>query len=259
MAARLGRAPRWLGAEWGLGLLVFAGCAVAPIPRPVVGRIPAEGVGALVRRWEAEWREFQGLRAAVDLNVVRKGQAQRSAGVLLLSPTRLRFEAISPLGLPVVVVTAGPDRVLVLSLIERRGWTGRPTPEALSRWLGFSVEPETLIRLLAGRVPLPRDPSAVRLAQDQGSPHLAFERNGVRHRVWVTEDGSPLGLQLENGDRVTATFERAPDNRLESVRVAVPGQALNLELRYLGVESVSPLGDAFEITVPPGITIERVD
>jgi len=237
----------------------MAGCATAPerLP-PVLGGVPADQVDGLVRRWAAEWAEFRGLRAAVDLTVVRNGRAQRTAGALLLSSTHLRFEAITPIGLPAVVVIVGPDRLLVFSPTERKAWTARPTAEAMGRWLGAPVEPPVLIRLLTGHVPLPPDGTPVRVGRDRG-PHLVFQRDAVTERVWVTTEGRPARLELENGRRVTATFDRAMDGQIVSLAVEVPSQSLEVHLRYISGEYAAPPLEAFELAVPAGVPIERVD
>ncbi|MBI3458205.1 MAG: hypothetical protein HY002_20740 [Candidatus Rokubacteria bacterium] len=236
-----------------------AGCATAPgRPPPVLGSIPADQAEALVRRWETQWRQFPGLRAAVDLTVVRNGRAQRTAGVLLLSPTRLRYEAITPLGLPAVVVTAGPDRLLVFSLTERKAWTARPTAEAMSRWIGVPLRPETLIRLLAGQVPPPPEGVSVRVAPGADA-HVEFEQGNVRQQVWVTVEGQPARLQLENGQRLTATFDRTINGQLVGLALEVPSQSLEVRLRYISGENTAPPPEAFEIVLPPGVPIEHVD
>jgi hypothetical protein len=240
-------------------LLGAAGCATTPerLP-PVLGGVPADQVDALVGRWEAEWREFRGLRAVVDLTVVKRGRAQRTAGALLVSPTHLRFEAITPLGFPALVVTAGPERLLVFSPTERRAWSARPTAEAMSRWLGVPLEPQTLTRILTGHVPAPPEGAALRVTQERG-PHLRFERAGVIQRVWVTAEGHPARFELANGQRVTATFERTLDGRIVSVALEVPKQSVEAQLRYVSGESIALPPEAFEIAVPPDVVIERVD
>jgi hypothetical protein len=188
------RGPR-LGGLAVLLVLGMAGCATAParLP-PVLGGVPADQVDALVRRWADEWASFRGLRAAVDLTVVRDGRAQRTAGALLLSPTHLRFEAITPIGLPALVLTVAPDRLLVYSPTEGKAWTARPTAEAMGRWLGTPVEPAALIRLLTGHVPPPADGTPVRVGQDRG-PHVVLQREAGIERVWVTTEGRPCRAQ----------------------------------------------------------------
>jgi hypothetical protein len=221
--------------------------------------VPAADVGALVRRWDAEWRQFPGLRAAVDVVVSRAGRAQRTAGALLLSPTRLRLEAITPIGFPAVLVTAGPERVLVFNPMERRAWSAQPTAEAMGRWVGVPVEPAVLIRLLAGHVPLPPDGVPVQLGEDRG-PHLAFTHNGVTERVWVTVEGLPARVEFQEGrQRVLATFARAVTGLLVGVNVEVPARAIEAEVRYLSGETIAVPAEAFELVVPADIPIERVD
>jgi hypothetical protein len=239
--------------------VLTAGCASVPdrVP-PILGGVPAGEVEHLVRRWEAQWQAFTGLRAAVDFGVIRKGMTQRSAGALLLSPSRLRFEVITPMGLPSLVATAGPDQVLVFNPVERWAWTARPTPAAMTRWLGVPIEPETLIRLLVGHVPPPPEGAPVQVAEQSG-PHLVYQRGSVRQRVWVTPDGQPARLALEDGQRMTATFTRGVNGLLQGLEIEVPGQSLEVRLRYISGEYGPPPAAAFELTVPPGIAVEAVD
>ena len=254
-----GRRP-FPGALAALLVLGVTGCATAPerVP-PVLGGVPADQAETLVRRWEAEWRTFTGLRAAVDLTVVRKGRAQRSAGALLLSPTHLRFEAITPIGFPAVVLTAGPDRILVFSPVERRAWTGRPTPEAMARWIGVPVEPETLIRLLTGHVPPPPDGVPVRVAEDRG-PHVVFERGALRQRVWVTPEGQPARFGRENGQRLTVTFDRTVSGQIQGLVLEAPSHSLEMRLRYISGEYINtPPPGAFELQLSPDVPVERID
>lgn len=242
-----------------VAVLGLSGCAATPEPLPaVIGGVPADEVGELVRRWEAEWHAFPGMRAAVDLRLTRRGRAHRGAGVLLVSPTQLRFEALTPLGLPALVVSAGPDRVTVFSVAEGKAWSARPTPDAMGRWLGVPVAPETLIRLLAGRVPLFPDDPTVRLASN-GALELGFERGAPRQRVWVTPRGQPARLELEDGERLTATFEWTVTGGLQSVTLVIPRRSVEAYIQYLSAEYVAPPREAFEIVLPPGVILERVD
>jgi hypothetical protein len=240
-------------------MLAAAGCASVPdrVP-PILGGVLAGEAERLVRGWEAEWQAFAGLRAAVDFGVIKKGMSQRSAGALLLSPSRLRFEVITPMGLPSLVATAGPERILVFNPVERWAWTARPTPQAMARWIGVPIEPETLIRLLVGHVPPPPEGAPIQVA-DQSGPHLVYQRGPVRHRVWVTPDGRPARLALENGQRVTATFTRAVNGLIQGLEIDVPGQSLELRVRYISGEYGPQPAAGFELTLPNGIAAESID
>jgi hypothetical protein len=241
-------------------LLGIAGCATrAPERVPsVIGGVPAADVAALVRRWDAEWRQFPGLRAAVDVVVSQSGRAQRTAGALLLSPTHLRLEAITAIGFPALIVVAGPERVLVFSPAERRAWSAQPTAEAMGRWVGVPLEPAVLIRLLAGQVPLPPEGVPVQHAEDR-EPHLFFTHDGVTERVWVTVEGLPARVEFQEGrQRVLATFARTMSGQLVGVNIQVPARSIEAEVRYLSGETLAPPAQAFELPIPAGIPVERV-
>jgi hypothetical protein len=253
-----GRGPR-LPALALVLVLGVAGCASIPERRPpVLASVPLGEADALVRRWEARWQEFRGLRAAVDLTVVRGGFVQRTAGGLLLSPTHLRLEAITPIGLPMFVITLGPERLLVLNLAERQGWSAQPTPQAVSRWLGAPIAPESLIRLLAGHAPPLPAGAAARAGQDRG-PHLVFQDGRRTERIWVTPAGDPARVELEDGRRITTTFDRAVGGQVQALTVDVPSESVEIHLRYVSGEYVTVPAEAFEIAVPAGIPIERLD
>jgi hypothetical protein len=239
-------------------VVLLAGCAAVPSAGPPpAGTLPPEGVDALVRRWDAEWGAFQGLRAAIDLDVSQQGRAQRTAGALVLTATHLRFEALTPFGLPALIVVAAPERLTVFNPAERRAWTGRPSQAAMTRWLGLPVEPAALIALLLGRAPQPPDAAAVRV-MDGRSPHLVFQRGSGTYRVWLGSDGNPLRVQIEDGASVTVAFERNVDGGLYGFTAEVPAQAVRARLRYLAVEAGAPPPDVFDLVIPPGVAIESV-
>ena len=250
---------RRLGAILAAAALSLAGCETAPQrPLPAGAPIRPEEAEELVRRWDAEWQAFPGLRAAVDLTVRRQGRTDRAAAVLLLSKTHLRLEVMAPFGIPALVVTASPERVLVFRPLERLATTARASPEAVARWLGAPIPPEVLIGLLVGRIPTPPDAATVRV-EERPSPHLVLERPSIRHRVWVTPDRQPVRLDVEGGERLTATFERLVDGRVGTVHLDVPGRDAGVTLRYLSAEYVTPPPDAFEVILPVDVKLERVD
>ncbi len=250
---------RRLGALGAALVLALAGCATGPDRQPPIGAsVGADEMKDLLHRWEADWHAFAGLRAAVDLTVRRNGKTDRAAAVLLLSPTQLRLEVATPFGFPALVATVGPDRVTIFRPLERAAWTARPTPEAVGRWLGAPVPPEVLIGLLAGHVPPPLDPADVRLGTTDG-PHLEFERGSTRQRVWVTPQGQPARLLLDAAEPLRVTFEWTVSRSLYSLRVEVPNPGAELSVRYISAESVTPSPQAFELTLPTDVRVERLD
>jgi hypothetical protein len=211
-----------------------------------------------VDRWEAARRDFTGLRGVVDLTVQKNGRRDRASALLLLAPERLRLEVITPFGLPALVASVTPERIVVFQPGDRTAWTSPPTPEALARWLGTPVAPATLIGLLAGRVPLPADLDEVRVDAD-GGPHLAWSRGSIRHRAWVTPDGQPARLSLDNGHSLTVAFTWGPGSIPGSLAVEAPARQAEVTLSYLSVEYTAPAHDLFELALPAGVRIEHLD
>lgn len=249
------RAALALALAWGL-----ARCAATPPPPPAAARIPPGQAAELARRWAAEWEAFPGLRAAIDLAVKNRRGSERAAAVLLVAPTALRVEVVTPFGLSALVVTAGPDDITIFRVIERRAQTAHPSPAAIERWLGVALAPATLIRLLVGNVPTPADPRAIAV-ESTPSAHLTWTDDGVRYRVWVTADGqaSRLLLDAAGGDRLVADFERSATGGLVAVRVEAPARGAELLVRYLSAEYVQSPPEAFRLVLPPDVPVQRLD
>jgi hypothetical protein len=257
--ARRGARP---AAAAGLLALVLAGCATTRSAPPVAAPIAPGQAADIARRWAAEWEGFPGMRAAIDLTVKTRRGSDRAGAVLLMAPTALRLEVTTPFGLPALVATAGPDEITIFRVLERRAQTARPSPAAVERWLGVALPPTTLIRLLVGNVPPPADPDLVTVERSP-SPHLTWTDGGVRHRVWVTAEGRPVRLLLEGtgggGDRLTADFEWNAAGGLVAVRLEAPDRGSELTVRYLSAEYVESPPDAFRLTLPADIPVQRLD
>jgi len=202
------------------------------------------------------------MRGAIDLTAKNRRGSERVSALLLLAPTALRLEVATPFGLPALVATATPDEIMIFRVLERRAQTTRPSPAAVERWLGIPLPPVTLIRLLAGNIAAPTDPQAITVASEPG-PHLTWTDDGVRHRVWVNAEGRPTRLLLERagegGDRLTADFEWSVAGGLVALRVEAPERGAELAVRYLSVEYRESPPEAFRLTLPPDIPIQRLD
>jgi len=257
---RTGRGARRAAVPVALALTVV-GCATRPPAPPAAASIPPAQTAPIAQRWAAEWERFTGMRAAIDLTVKNRRGSERVAAVVLMAPAALRVEVATPFGVPALVATAGPDEITIFRVLERRAQTARPSPAAVERWLGVALPPVTLIRLLVGNVPPPTDPHAIAV-ENAPSPHLTWTESGVRHQVWVTEEGRPTRLLLDsataNADRLVADYEWSTGG-LVAVRLEAPEQGAELTVRYLSAEYVEPSPDAFRLTLPPDVRVQRLD
>ena len=262
-----GRARRGVGRAAGtlhlLLVLALAGCATTRPAPSTAAPIPPGRAVELVQQWAAEWASFPGARGAMDLTAKNRRGSERVAALVLLAPTALRVEVATPFGLPALVATAGPDEIMIFRVLERRAQTTRPSPEAVERWLGVPLPPVTLIRLLVGNVPTPADPQTVTVESAPSPPHLTWVEGGVRHRVWVTAEGRPARLLLEraagDGDRLGADFEWSNGGGIAAVRIEAPAKGSELTVRYLSIEYRDNPPEAFRLTLPSDIPIQRLD
>ena len=126
-------------------------------------------VRALLEELEARWKQFEDLRGIVELTLERRETRQRFTGPLLLkAPASLRFEALSPLGQPLLIVAMDGELFTLYSLHDDRAVVGPATERAMGRWLDLPLPPVTVVALLAGHVLPPPEISAGTLVRGKG-------------------------------------------------------------------------------------------
>jgi hypothetical protein len=257
---RGGRGARRAAALVALGLSLSACATPRPAPSAAAPVSSSQAI-ELAQQWAADWEGFPGMRGAIDLTVKNRRESQRVSALLLVAPTALRVEVMTPFGLPALVATAGPDEITIFRVLERRAQTARSSPEAVERWLGVPIAPSTLLRLLVGNVPPPADPRTITV-ESAPSPHLTWTEAGVRHRVWASAEGRPARLLLEpagGGDRLVGEWEWSGAGGLLGVRLEAPERGAELTLRYLSAEYRQNPPEAFRLTLPPDIPVQRLD
>ena len=135
---------------------------------------------------QQNWQSFHDLRTRADITIRQDNRVQRLDGVLLLMTTSsMRFEALSPLGTPLLVVGGDATTLTVWETMNQRAYRLPASPDATRRWLGLALGPDELVATLAGRaVPL-RDPLTAELvAADSVGPSLALKGPNVTQRIW---------------------------------------------------------------------------
>ncbi len=196
------------------------------------------------------------------MTVRRGGRAQRFSGVLLLlsEPAGLRFEALTPFGLPVLVVAGDPKSVTLWEVLDNRAYIAPPSAEANRRWLGLALGVEELVALLSGRVrPLPDPTSVDLLAPDAVGPSLRLTGAPGEQRIWFDPDtGQARQVEWTGKNPGRVTFSPAPaDGPPAGLRLETPDGSLRVSVTYRDPKMNTGLDPALlSLTVPEGVRIQ---
>jgi outer membrane lipoprotein-sorting protein len=187
--------------------LVLAACATVP------SREPSDDARRVLALLTERSGEFTDLRALADISLTRGRQRQRLRGVLLVkAPGSVRFEALSPLGPPLLIVTVHEGRMAAYDATKHEVLEGEATAESVAKILGLPLGPEDLVAVLAGRLRTPRDlKSAELLPPDDAGPSLSLEDAGGSQRVWVDPQTGTIRQREIHGSRFNALVKYRRD------------------------------------------------
>lgn len=241
--------------------MVLGGCATAapaPAPPPV-----SEEARAALARIEQHRLSLRDLRSRVDITIRRSGRTQRLTGVLLLlgEPATMRFEALSPLGPPVLIVAGDPKSVTLWEVLDNRAYIAPASPDANRRWLGLALGVEDLVALLAGRVrPMP-EPTTVDLqAADAVGPSLRLTGAPGEQRIWFDPDGGQARqVEWTGKNPARVTFTPAPaDGPPAGFTLETADGSLRVSLVYREPRMMNTSFDPalLSLTVPEGVRIQ---
>lgn len=215
-----------------VALGVGACASVGPPPGPPLSA-DAEAARALI---EGRWQLFGDLRTLAELAIRRGARTQRLAGPLLLrAPGSLRFEALTPLGPPALVITSDPDMVTIWEVLQHRARLLSPTPEATGRWLGLPLGAEDLVALLSGNVRPMLDPSSGALTGAGASLRLTGP-DGTQQIWFDPATGRPRQVEW-SGWRLAArvVFSHGdPGEPPRGLELAALDGSLEVHVRYHG-------------------------
>jgi outer membrane lipoprotein-sorting protein len=212
---------------------VVTGCAIAPPPPRTAIPPPARRATALL---EERGREVSDLRTLADVAVQRGSERYRVRGIILAkAPASVRFEALSPLGQPLLIATIHDGRITAYDLTTNEATTGPATAETAARLLSLPFEPEDLVGVLAGRPVPPRDlREAEILAPDADGPSLNLVSAINTQRLWMDFDTGVVRQLQVSGGRGDARiqFHRDPGGVLTGFDVTAGMGLLRSTVRY---------------------------
>jgi outer membrane lipoprotein-sorting protein len=241
-------------------LLGFAGCAtLLPAPREPIGREARQ----VIERLDARWREFGSLRTLVDLVVQRSGQRHQLRGVLLAKgPTSLRFEALSPMGHPLLLATIHEGRFIAYDATTNNAYRGPASREVITRILQLPLEVDDLVGIVAGRPTVPADVRAATLhPPDEVGPSIELVGATNRRRIWFDPERA-LVRQFElTGGRaeVRVRYQRGNPGEVNGFDLTTTPAVVAAIVRYDNPAfDAALLPGAFELTIPNGAKIQDI-
>jgi outer membrane lipoprotein-sorting protein len=212
--------------------LFLAGCATLGGPRAPVPPAARRAIALL----EDRGREFSDLRTLADVVVQRGGDRQQTRAVILAkTPDSVRFEALSPMGAPLLIATVHEGRITVYDTVANEATVGPATPEVAGRVLGLPFEPPDLVAVLAGHALPPPDVRAARMRKaDDVGPSVELRGPVNRRRIWMDlATGEVAQMDLRSGlARVRIRFRRDSSGRPGGFELQALATYLQATVRY---------------------------
>lgn len=240
-----------------LAVLSLGACAT--VPRREALPPEAEAARALLER---RWQAFGDLRTLATVEIKRGQRTDRLSGALLLrTPTSLRFEALSPLGPPFMLVGVDGDGVTIWEVLKNRAYRLPSTPEANRRWLGLSLGSEDLVALLSGHVvPLKEPLAGQMLPPDEIGASLSLRGADGDQRIWLDpQSGQARQVEWTGGKnplRVTFTGGGRTEPAT-GLRLATLDGKLEVRVRYEKPRMDTGFDPGLlKVSVPQGVEIQ---
>jgi outer membrane lipoprotein-sorting protein len=223
---------------------------MAPARQPVAS--DAQRAIALL---EERWRDFSDLRTLADVVVQRGGERQQARAVILAkAPDSVRFEALSPMGQPLLVATVHEGRLTAYDATTNQTTVGPATAEVTGRILGLPFEPRDLVAVLAGyALPPPDVRTAELLAPDDAGPSLELVGPANRRRIWMDlATGQVRQVELASGlTKARIVFQRDPRGESSGFELRALVSYIQASVRYEGPVFASALPSNLFVFTPP--------
>ncbi len=220
-------------------------------------------------RIEARAAAVKSLTAELSLEVWRGDERVRLKQLVALRrPDKLRVDSLSPFGQPLSTLTSDGETLAIYAQDEHRFYTGAATPENLARLVPIRVEPDELVALLRGGVPLgAAERGTVGWDAERGLYPLDLVGPATRRRIHFDPEHLRVrAVRVWRGERLRyearftdytgegdaalprrMRFESAEDE--VRVDVSVADHRVNVELP----------DEAFQLEAPRGVPVDSLD
>ncbi len=251
------RARRLLGSA---SLAVCLAACTTATPRETA--TPSDEARRLVALLQLRRDEFADLRTLAEVTLRRGARIQRFTGVLLVKPpAALRFEALSPFGQPVLLLTVSGSTLSAYDVARNLVLSGPVNERTTGRWLGVPLDADDVAGLLIGRVIPGRGlREAEILPPDGDGPSLELIGERRRARVWMDFETGAVHKAEIGGGRTTlvVTYTRASGAPVPSDIHATAGLDFEATVRYREPAIATGLdAERFVLPAPEGANVQR--
>ncbi|HUI27407.1 MAG TPA: hypothetical protein VL403_15095 [Candidatus Kryptonia bacterium] len=186
--------------------------------------------------------------------------------MLVVRPTRLRIEVLSPLG-TVFVLTADDGALAAYARSEATVYRGRASRANLQRYARVNLGVSDAVDLLLGTPP-PRvaHHDVVSFDAERAAIELWREIDGGAQVVWFNGALQPVATEERDDDGHVLWRARFSDfvaqqgDMPEHIELDVPNESRHVALDFQDVEVNPPLAESwFTLATPPGATEVRLD
>lgn len=203
------------------------------------------------------------MRTLADIALRQGGDRQQVRGAFLAkAPTSVRFEALSPMGQPLLLATVHDGRLTAYDATNNEGYVGPATSAVTARFLSLPFEPDDLVGVLAGRPVPPLDVrSASLMPADDLGPSIEMHGTNNRRRIWVDPaTGVVRQFELTGGRaEVRVRYVLTPAGELGGFDLTSTLNVVSAVVRYQKPEFNVPLAnDVFALTLPKGAKMQEI-
>jgi outer membrane lipoprotein-sorting protein len=252
-------------------MLLLAGCPPPPVARPY----PPPTAGELLQAITTHSRSIHSLRAEarVEHQIERGQRIKVTISLLLARGGKLRLEAQAPIGGgTVATLVADGNRFALLDSRNNRFLQGPAKGCNVARLIRIALEPEEVVEVLTGGVPIQGEPQGVSWDAAHGGREVLELRtpDGGKERIWLdSKDRLWDVLEAERRDAhgkiiwhlSHSGFATHDQVRLpQRTEVEEPPVGAGARLKFRELEpNVPEKEELFQLTPPPGMAVEPSD
>jgi len=248
--------------------LLLAACCPRSWPKALA---PLPDSPTVLRTVERERRLLANLSGTAKVDAfTRQGRMRVREVMVVERGGRLRFETLSPFEQPISTLVCDGRSFALYELRKKKYYQGPATPKNVSRLLPIELPPAAIAQILLGDPPL--------IAHD--AARMSLDRCKTHYVVTLLQNGGPLRQELRIDaerlvpvrSRVLAGKELLYEVRFDRhqdlarvplprrIRFLAPRDKVDILVLYDEVDGNEKIEDSlFQLEIPRGVTVERVD